>query len=84
MKAEWKLGGPAGLFRDKGHVLCWSLLEACDGPEAPQGSRCPLQFLSFHRKGQGSASGVLDGSSELLDLIHDRFPGLRKMPVANE
>ncbi|XP_023313221.1 alpha-L-iduronidase [Anoplophora glabripennis] len=81
-KSTWKLGGPAGLFRDKDHPLCWGLLEACNGVLG--GDSCPLQFLSFHRKGGGSSSGVLDGSFELLDLIRDRFAGLRHMPIAND
>ncbi|RZB41597.1 alpha-L-iduronidase [Asbolus verrucosus] len=75
------LGGPAGLFREENHPLCWGLLEACDSSEK---SQCPIQFISFHRKGDGTAEGVLNGTLELLDLLHNKFPNLIEMPIAND
>ncbi|KAJ8946572.1 hypothetical protein NQ318_008302 [Aromia moschata] len=83
---KWRLGGPAGLFRDKGHPLCWGLLGACDGRHPGTSGRidCPLKFLSFHRKGAGTADGVLNGTFLLLDTIRDKFPNLMGMPIAND
>ncbi|XP_064212392.1 alpha-L-iduronidase [Tribolium castaneum] len=73
------LGGPAGLFREENHPLCWGLLQACSA-----NSHCPIQFISFHRKGGGTAEGVLNGTLELLDLLHNKFPNLAEMPIAND
>lgn len=72
------LGGPAGLFRKENHPFCWNLLESCNR------GACPIQFISFHRKGNGTAEGVLNGTLELLDLLHNKFPNLRELPIANE
>ncbi|KAJ8918019.1 hypothetical protein NQ315_011472 [Exocentrus adspersus] len=80
-KSKWKLGGPAGLFREKKHPLCWGILEACNRLGV---TRCPLRFISFHRKGDGTALGLLNGTMELLDVFGARFPGLRNMAVAND
>lgn len=75
-----RLGGPAGLFREENHPLCWGLLESCSSER----SHCPIQFISFHRKGDGTAEGVLNGTLELLDLLHNKFSNLIEMPIANE
>ncbi|CAG9836439.1 unnamed protein product [Diabrotica balteata] len=79
--STYKFGGPAGLFRDKNHPLCWGILEFCSSASI---GVCPLKFVSFHRKGGGSAKGVVDGSLVLIDKIFEKFPMLKKMPVSNE
>lgn len=76
----YKFGGPAGLFRDKNHPLCWSLLDYC----ARHKQKCPIKFLSFHRKGNGSAQGVINGTEVLLNKIFGSYPNLRMIPIANE
>lgn len=76
----YKFGGPAGFFRDQNHPLCWSLLKECSNSE----SDCPVNFISFHKKGNGSAQEVLNGSDELLDKMHRMYPTLQRIPVANE
>ncbi|XP_049820618.1 alpha-L-iduronidase [Aethina tumida] len=77
-----KLGGPAGLFRDpKYHPLCWGLLKHCNKVGT---TKCPVQFFSFHRKGDGTPQGHMNASLQLLDQIYDEFPNLRKMRIAND
>ncbi|XP_063926222.1 alpha-L-iduronidase isoform X1 [Zophobas morio] len=76
------LGGPAGLFREENHPLCWGLLEACSN--SSETFECPIQFLSFHRKGDGTAQGVLNGTLELLDSLRSKFPSLVDIPIAND
>lgn len=88
-KEKSKLGGPAGLFRDKSlHPLCWSLLEACNNTgslnEDEEAAQCPVQFISFHKKGNGTMQSLLDGTLQLLDLIYDQYPGLRDLPIVND
>ncbi|XP_028135858.2 alpha-L-iduronidase [Diabrotica virgifera virgifera] len=79
--STYKFGGPAGLFRDKNHPLCWGILEFCSSASI---GVCPLKFVSFHRKGGGSAKGVVDGSLALIDEIFEKFPMLKTMPVSND
>lgn len=77
-----KLAGPAGLFKDKqDHPLCWGLLERCDSIES---NGCPIQYISFHRKGNGSAEQLLNNSILLLDDIYTKYRNLRHLPLANE
>lgn len=75
-----KLGGPAGLFKSMKHPLCWGVLERCN----EMGDSCPLQFISFHKKGDGLAENVLVKDLELLDLIHFKYPNMKHIPIANE
>ncbi|KAL3278675.1 hypothetical protein HHI36_016210 [Cryptolaemus montrouzieri] len=76
-----RLGGPAGLFRTENHPLCWGLLKSCRGVKKAE---CPIQFVSFHRKGDSDVSGLLNGTLQLLDLLREKFPDLEEMPIAND
>lgn len=77
-----KFGGPAGVFKQyEKHPLCWGLLEMCNNKSE---NGCPLQYISFHKKGDGNVETLLNGTLELLDDIHNNYANLRNIPVANE
>lgn len=77
-----RFGGPAGLFKsvDK-HPLCWGLLEMCNRLNQ---NECPLQYISFHKKGNGGVEMILNETIELLNNIHYNYSNIRNIPVANE
>ncbi|XP_069684325.1 alpha-L-iduronidase isoform X2 [Periplaneta americana] len=79
-RGQLHLGGPAGLFkaREK-HPLCWGLLEHC----ADQ-TTCPLDFISFHKKGDGSGTAIVDQGLQLARNISEMFPALRGIALAND
>ncbi|KAF5269379.1 hypothetical protein FQA39_LY08771 [Lamprigera yunnana] len=80
-----KFGGPAGLFKDlRKHPLCWGLLRMCNKQNRRKKHGCPLNFISFHKKGDGSAYEVLNNTLQLLNDVHRRFPKVRKIPIAND
>ncbi|XP_060644750.1 alpha-L-iduronidase [Drosophila nasuta] len=76
------LRGPAGLFKaEQRHPLCWQLLEVCN----EQLAKCPIDILTYHRKGiDGSATEILNGSLALLAKIYHDYPQLQQLPVAND
>ncbi|XP_053957949.1 alpha-L-iduronidase [Anastrepha ludens] len=75
------LRGPAGLFKSKSnHPLCWALLEACNS----QINNCPIEVLTYHRKGQGLAAEVLETSRQLLKSIYAKYDNIKSMPVSND
>ncbi|ALC39744.1 CG6201 [Drosophila busckii] len=76
-----ELRGPAGLFKaEQRHPLCWRLLELCEA----QISKCPIDILSYHRKGEdGSAAGIVNASLLLLQRIYEDYPQLKQLPVSN-
>ncbi|XP_063222250.1 alpha-L-iduronidase isoform X2 [Bacillus rossius redtenbacheri] len=75
------LAGPAGLFKARArHPLCWGLLDLC----AAQPRRCPLDLLSFHRKGGGSEDSVLRGGVRLALRLRSAYPALALLPLAND
>ncbi|PNF23475.1 hypothetical protein B7P43_G07722 [Cryptotermes secundus] len=75
-----RLGGPAGLFKTwEKHPLCWGLLQHCTNQTA-----CSLNFISFHKKGGGSGSAILEQGLELAHNISIMYPSLRRIPLANE
>lgn len=75
-----QLRGPAGLFKsvDK-HKLCWGILKKCN----TDSNWCPLNTLTFHRKGQTSHSEILNETISLLQLIYNDYPNLIHIPYAN-
>lgn len=74
------LRGPAGLFKshDK-HRLCWGILDKCNANI----DLCPLDTITYHRKGHTSIDDILIGTIELLRSIHSDYPKLRRLPYAN-
>lgn len=78
---DFTLRGPAGLFKSKRkHPLCWSLLKNCND----QISHCPINVLTYHRKGQGLATEVLEASSKLLKNLYTNYANINMLPVSNE
>ncbi|CAD6998462.1 alpha-L-iduronidase [Ceratitis capitata] len=78
---NFSLRGPAGLFKSKRkHPLCWALLQSCDS----QINQCPIDVLTFHRKGQGLATEVLKESAILLESIYRKYPNIKTIPIAND
>ncbi|XP_034234073.1 alpha-L-iduronidase [Thrips palmi] len=84
LNVSLRLGGPAGTFKSpRKHPICWHVLDHCDRLTARNQS-CGLDFISFHRKGNGSSEGVANGTMTLLGQILRRFPHLQRLPFAND
>lgn len=74
------LRGPAGLFKSaEKHQLCWGILDNCNSNM----DSCPLDILTFHRKGQSSIDDILNETIALLQSIHSKYPNLRQLPYEN-
>lgn len=80
-KYRFTLYGPAGLFKNnRTHHLCWGIIAKCNSNL----TRCPFDILSYHRKGDGKASDVIDASLDLLlNNIYVKFPELKKLKISN-
>lgn len=76
-----KLRGPAGLFKQESrHSLCWGILKNCNTNLI----QCPIDMLTFHRKGAGfNAADIFNGGMELKNIIINKFPNLKKFKMAN-
>ncbi|XP_075223303.1 alpha-L-iduronidase isoform X2 [Lycorma delicatula] len=81
-----KLGGPAGLFKNKRtHNLCWGLLNYCKKKSRishlPQfqhysdntSDKCSLDFLSFHKKGDCSPRAVVKRSKHFYNSVKNLY-----------
>lgn len=74
------LRGPAGLFKSlEKHQLCYGLLTHCSANI----SRCPIDIITFHRKGINSSNDILTETIELLEFFRKKYPNLVDMPYAN-
>lgn len=74
------LRGPAGLFKSiEQHPFCWGLLNKCN----LNITYCPINIITFHRKGFGSANDVVDNTIQLLNDIKREFPNLKHLSYAN-
>lgn len=75
-----KLSGPAGLFKqaDK-HELCWGMLHRCNANIF----ECPIDVITYHRKGVTSANDILENTIELIEKMTSMFPKLLHLPYAN-
>lgn len=82
-----KLRGPAGLFRSVAshidshhqhpsphHPLCWGVLNAC----IVNRTACPIDTLTVHRKGTGTAASIVRASDILLAEFAASFPTLNR------
>lgn len=79
-RLTFKLRGPAGLFKSfEKHKLCWGLLNYCDSNL----TECPIDMITYHRKGIESPSNILVNSIELLDIIHNLYPNLKNLCYSN-
>lgn len=75
-----KLYGPAGLFKqfDK-HELCWGMLHRCNANI----HECPIDVITYHRKGIHSANDILESTHKLIESISKMYPKLSHLPYAN-
>lgn len=74
------LRGPAGLFKSAEiHRKCWGLLNDCNANI----SRCPIDVITFHRKGVNSSDDILTETVDLLMEFHSSYPNLSEIPFAN-
>lgn len=75
-----KLQGPAGLFKlfDK-HELCWGMLYSCNANI----HECPIDVITYHRKGITSADDILENTRKLIESISKMYPKLSHLPYAN-
>lgn len=44
---------------------------------------CPIDILTFHRKGQQSYNDIIIETKQLLNVIHENFSNLSELPFAN-
>lgn len=74
------LRGPAGLFKSiEMHRKCWGLLDDCNANI----TLCPIDVITFHRKGVNTSNDVLTETIDLLEKIHKVFPNLSELPFSN-
>lgn len=74
------LSGPAGLFKSfEKHKLCFGLLNHCSANI----SLCPIDIITFHRKGINSPNDILTETIKLLELFDQKYPNLQHLPYAN-
>ncbi|XP_055700536.1 alpha-L-iduronidase, partial [Phlebotomus papatasi] len=74
---KFKLRGPAGLFHKRElHQFCYGILEYCT-------NTCPIDILTYHRKGQGESKEILRGGIELIRNLTKEFPWIAQMEVSN-
>lgn len=69
------------MFKDpKKHQLCWSVLRNCN-KNLP---KCPIDIITFHRKGNGNdAEEILNGSLDLLKEFSRKFQNLTTLKYSN-
>ena len=48
------------------------------------GSGAKLDFVSFHKKGNGSAAGVVSGQRAAVEDLSRKFPSISKLPFFND
>ncbi|XP_067625119.1 alpha-L-iduronidase isoform X2 [Eurosta solidaginis] len=78
---HFTLRGPAGLFKlENKHPLCWALLQICNSKI----DQCPIDVLTYHRKGQGLATDVLESSRQFLEKAYEKYANIRSIPISND
>lgn len=79
-RTKFQLRGPAGLFKSfEKHRLCWGLLNFCNSHT----STCPIDIITFHRKGINSSDDILTNSIDLIETIEKLYPNLNHLSYAN-
>lgn len=77
---RFQLHGPAGLFKSTTkHELCWGLLEKCNSDPV----YCPIDVITFHRKGLNNITDIIANTQRLITRIHTNYPNLAHIPYAN-
>ena len=80
-------GGPGGSCRDPSFSKrCWALFEHVTNGKnyitGKNGSR--LDYISFHKKGKGNASFILESELDTILKIHKQYPSLTSTPIYND
>lgn len=71
---QGELRGPAGTFKSVGkHSFCYGALAQCQ----KNGTSCPFDILTLHRKGMGKAKQILKGEIKLLKELETDYPFLK-------
>ena len=79
---KFTLLGPAGLFKAAiKHQMCWGILEECNRVSH---ANCPLTEITFHRKGNGTAESISEGTLTLAKSLYEKFPRLKHMKFSNK
>lgn len=78
---KFQLRGPAGLFKNEmNHPLCWGILNYCN----ENMYECPIDELSFHKKGNGTtANDISAGGRDLIIEFLTKFPRLAHLKYSN-
>ncbi|XP_055929101.1 alpha-L-iduronidase-like isoform X2 [Argiope bruennichi] len=84
-----RFGGPGGSCRipNKGHSpICWALLHHCShGKNYFTGKKdVRLDFISFHKKGNGSSNLIINEEVETIQYILSNFPSYINIPFYND
>lgn len=76
------MGGPAGLFKNiSHHPLCWNFLNISE--KLADNETLSLKFISFHKKGEGISENIANSSQIFVNEIHEKYPKLKNLPIAN-
>ncbi|XP_071947609.1 alpha-L-iduronidase-like isoform X2 [Antedon mediterranea] len=80
-------GGPGAACRDESFSkICWGLLDHCDNGTnyftGETGVR--LDFISFHHKGKGHSTYILETEMETITKIHNLHPSFKDKPIVND
>ena len=80
-------GGPAGSCRQPSFSKrCWALFEhVTNGTNHITGQHgSTLDFISFHKKGSGTAEVILENELQVISQIHSQYPSLTSTPIFND
>ena len=80
-------GGPGGSCRSETFSKrCWALLQHCSNGTnyitGKNGSR--IDYISFHKKGGGTSSLILDQELQTIAKIQSNYPKLAATPIYND
>lgn len=77
---RFQLHGPAGLFKSTTkHSLCWGLLDKCNADPV----HCPIDVITFHRKGLNNTADIVGSTQRLITRINNNYPNLAHISYAN-
>lgn len=81
-----KFGGPGGSCRQKSFSKrCWALFDhITKGISSITGKALKLDYISFHKKGNGTARKIIVDELSTISEIHDQYPSLSATPIFND
>ena len=79
-------GGPGASCRKKSFSKrCWALFDhVTAGVSFITGKKVSLDYISFHKKGMGNASIIIENELETIAEIHQNYPNLSSIPIFND